>query len=415
VLNNLLLALISFKYIFSFNELSRLPNSEVMFYCHDANRGFSYSNKKYAQLIDTINELLINKGYKTITIATPISVINKNNGFGDIYLVNGIIVRSRFVHKFYQLINILFSLKLNSKIQCWVKILKKVNPKVIVGIEPSVELCIAANIMDIWVADLQHGVISDDGYYSIKYRVKYNQKGWPSCIFCWDKATEIYIKKNLQQYVEVFETGNPWLDRFRFPDSQDTLVQSFLHNENDIDNHKKIILITLQWGDLISKFGKTGIPPELIQIIKDLSPEYSWWIRLHPLYLNSSKHNEITQNLALEFSNNSNICWEKPTELPIPVVLSKSNLHITISSAVTKEAALFHVKTALLSPDINSLNKWFSYELSSGFAEIIDLKKDELKEWILNNIDINSDKPITSNSNRSLMSNILFKKLNNEN
>ena len=53
--------LLKIKYIFHIDLVRRLPRADVLLICHDADRGFELNGKKYAHLLDSINEMLISE------------------------------------------------------------------------------------------------------------------------------------------------------------------------------------------------------------------------------------------------------------------------------------------------------------------------------------------------------------------
>ena len=88
------------------------------------------------------------------------------------------------------------------------KIFKKIEPKKILAIQPSIELCIAAKKMNIKTFDVQHGIITDVNYYNLSKRHSFNQLGWPDYILCWDKESELRLKRVLYyQLSELQEKG----------------------------------------------------------------------------------------------------------------------------------------------------------------------------------------------------------------
>jgi hypothetical protein len=200
----------------------------------------------YAQILDSLNERFKDKGLNTITIAKPYSRFFGSKAFGDVRLLDG-----TFARAYYGNI-ILNSLQQgknkNLVVNAWHHIVEKVCPKVIVGIQPSPELCIAAKSEGIEVWDLQHGVISGESYYGESYREEFGGRGWPDGILCWDARSEKWISENVKEDIQTRVVGNPWFLRFMHPRPYDELVTSVNKDLQNIKTIKPVILVTLQWG-----------------------------------------------------------------------------------------------------------------------------------------------------------------------
>jgi hypothetical protein len=148
-------------------------------------------------------------------------------------------------------------------------------------------------------------------------------------------------------------------------------------------SNRKKILVTLQWGlDQCPNHHKTGMPVGLISCIKETSVSFDWWIRVHPVMLQGNRRAATFSMLKKEFSSYENVYWEYCTDMPLPIVLAQTDLHITVSSATTIEAGWFGIRTALLSADYKYLLNWFSEELSSEIAEFVLPQCDAIRRWV---------------------------------
>ena len=370
-----------------FNELKKIPRSDVLLVCTDGDRSFNYYNKKYAPLLDSVNEKLVEAGIKTVTISLPITEIKSNTAYGNVFSVNGLIARARIRDSIGRLANRRNHSKNSNLLRAWSKILEKIQPKLIIGIQPPCELCIAAKHKHICVNDLQHGILSDEGYYGLNYREQYSQSGWPDFILCWNESSADWIHKNLNDLIGTKVIGHPWISRFMHPSSSDMLVQKYLPLLNGKhESNRLTILITLQRAELSSPVNhELGIPLELIRLIKDSKLGYQWWIRIHPVMLHGEGRLKTLSSLEKEFKNCSDVHWNHCTELPLALVLQKVDLHITSSSAVTIEASWFGIKTALLNQNTDLLLTWLRKEINNGSAEIVLPEFESIDRWIKSN------------------------------
>lgn len=365
------------------DDLYNLQPASVLLVCHDADRGFILEGKKYAQLLDSINDRLSSVGIAALTISLPFS-IESTVAYGRVFNVNNLLARALLVDKVCRLIGKKGLSRDNRRVRAWSLVLDRVMPTVIIGIQPPIELCMAAKSNGILVADLQHGIISNEGYYGLAYRASYGQEGWPSCVLCWNRTSATLIESEVGRLTTARVIGNPWFLRFINTSKADRLVSQWQEKMTSVGhNNRKIILITLQWGfDHFHSNHKIGIPIGLLSFIKGHGLAFDWWIRVHPVMLQGSLRAETFLKLKNEFVFHKNVYWEHCTDFPLPVVLANTDLHITLSSATTIEAGWFGIKTALLSSDYEALNKWFSDEITNGIAEIVPAESECISRWI---------------------------------
>lgn len=351
-----------------------------MLVCHDVDRGFLWEGMRYAQLLDSINDRLMISGINTISVSAPFSKKTEIN-YENPVNVNGLMARALLLDKFRSI----FLPKhhgSNSAIRAWTVLLDRISPKIIIGIQPSAELCIAAKLKGIWIADLQHGILSGEGYYGLAYRKKFDQTGWPSCILCWNPASLRWVEDNIAGFVRATVIGNPWIIRFINRLESDKLVLSTSTHPIPNSRGRLKVLVTPQWGVQFEQHRPTGISIGLLNFIKLSGQAYDWWIRIHPVMLNNGGRESAFSTLEKEFSNYANVYWEHSTELPLPQILAQVDLHVTLSSAVTIEAGWFGIPTALLGDNISDLMIWLGSEIENGSAEIVKADHDCIAQWI---------------------------------
>ena len=75
-----------FSESWKYGEIKKLVPADVLLICGDGDRSYNYSGKKYAHLLDSVNELLMDTGLKTITIADPYSNVYGKKAFGNVLL-----------------------------------------------------------------------------------------------------------------------------------------------------------------------------------------------------------------------------------------------------------------------------------------------------------------------------------------
>lgn len=372
--------------LFNTGELNHAEKAKILLLCHDNNRGYNYNGKKYSQLLDTINEKLMARGVKTITLATPLSFIDPSSAFGNVLIINGLLLRAILLDKLIYHVTGKARVD-NYRVKAWTRIFRKIEPAVVIGIQPTPEMCIAARAENVVIYDLQHGLVGNDaGYYGNSYRDKYGQRGWPDCILCWDQESADVIGKCTGSSVKFKVVGNPWFMRFKFVSSDDDLV-AIATNSLCNDSASKIILVTTQWGmGQHHGFHVSGIPQSLLDTMRMQRQGVTWWLRLHPVQIQEPAKSSLYKQLEFEFSGCNNVVWEPCSESPLPVVLSKVSLHLTSHSGVTVEASWYGIPTGLLYDRRDLLNEWLSKEISTGIAEILNADSKSINDWIDRNL-----------------------------
>jgi hypothetical protein len=372
-----------FSHAWRYRELKNLGSADVLLICADGDRSYQFAGKKYAHLLDSVNELLISKGLQTVTIADHYAAIYGTEAFGNVVCINGMMARASFRYAIIRRTSTITKDN-NPIIKTWDKIVKKVKPRLIIGIQPSFELCIAAKQNNIWIADLQHGALSDTAYYGLKYRSGVNQMGWPDCVLSWDNTSTNWLEKNLDGKVTARMIGNPWFLRFIEDNPYDKLVKEASAVMSHQKNGKPVILVTLQWGQIQSAVNhEIGTSASLVNFIKsNEGKKFTWWLRIHPVQLRGVDGQVFLKTLNDEFGNNENVSWTTASENPLPLVLQHVDLHITLQSAVTIEAGWFGIKTALLHPRTDLSYEYFKEQVDQGMADIISPDETAITNWI---------------------------------
>lgn len=364
---------------------------DVLFVDTDDNRGFCYNGVWHSHLLDSINHLLIKENVNTYTVSRYMSWINDNVKYGNIINIEKYLKYHYipfYLYKFMHFnINRKSSDAIESRIFMWLRILENICPKHIIGIQPPAELCIAAHIKGIWIADLQHGVY-EGSYYNEEYRAKYNQLGWPSCFLCWDDHSEKKIKKVVEKYSSLKVIGNPWFNRFILDEKDDDIVRNTSREADFITHDKKNILVTLQHNiegqkqNLKISDIDFGIPLDFLKLVIEETIDINWLIRIHPIVLSRFSPNVVDKYLFEIFHGLDNIEWKKSSTIPLPLILKNTDMHITYNSSVAIEASWFGIQTIMFTNNISDL-KTFDFLINNRFVKAITNDKDKLIECIL--------------------------------
>jgi hypothetical protein len=375
---------------------------DVLLVCNDADRNLLSRGVWYAPILDTIQSDLLRRKISCLGIARILSQIRGVRAYGLVYAQDGPFLRGATEKILRQKLLRRYRYSTIEE-RCWGRILDETMPKFVIGILPSRELCCAAHRRNIPVADLQHGVINQaakrtlknqtgcsDDYYSLAIR-RYEPKTWvPDYALCWDRCTakgfESWAFAALKTVPVVI--GNPWFDRFRHAEKEDSLVQNLI-SDSSVSNQaayspKPLILVTLQWGR--SEIPNGIISDELIECIKETSDKYNWHIRLHPNQIKGMAAEEMPAFLRIfkeQLASHSN--WKWATYSPLPAVLSRTRLHVTWYSSTVIDAAVYGIPSCLLNQELRpggKLEGAFSGIIESGLACIVANDKLALNDWI---------------------------------
>lgn len=332
-----------------------LPHADVLTFACDNDRYIDYLGKKYSPLIDTVTDDLESKGVSVVSITRIASRIKGDLSHGRVFSPEGAFARALILKRIKSLL--LGGKKYpysKSEEKIWDSILRKVQPKAVIGIMPSRELCTVCHRYGVWVADLQHGVISKKHpWYSPDFRA-HEPDSWLPNVICWDDDAEFTIKSWNNKKVEIIKTGNPWINRFINGDESDKLLYVLKEKYPTlVDNRKSKILISVSWGcgDL---GGNNFIPKALEEFILKNRDRYTFLFRLHPNMLQGfATHDGVG---FFKYYNNvykqHGIDWQQSTEMPLPLLLSSIDIHITWASSVCIEAAMMGKKTLTLNPKL---------------------------------------------------------------
>jgi hypothetical protein len=353
----------------------RLPkNVDILFLCHDVHRHARKYDKWYSSLIDPMNEEF-NSQFNCLTISTPFSKLFGRKCYGDVRIHSFKIIVA-FLKRIvlYRSLN-LIKVENDPLISAYYKILKHLNPKIVIGIQPSVEFCVAAKKLNIQTYDMQHGLISDVNYYAIKKRESINQVGWPDFVMCWDVQSAERLIRITEGNAKPLVTGNP---------SYHSNAGRDLHNSQVIV-HERVydmeILVTLTYLDYNDyhddqNYRDIGLPTPMVNLIKS-SPNVFWRLRLHPVQLKFAKK-RVDSILTNVFSNNRNIDWLLYSSLSFGAAISGCNGHMTVGSASALDAFQNSVPTILIGcpgvADIKKAELYFSEYIQSGVVKFIDGK-----------------------------------------
>ena len=356
----------------------KLPqNIDVLFLCQDVHRHSMKKGRKYSPLIDSLIDYINDKNGKLriATLATPFSKDFGRGCYSEVYNANNYVlygIIKRFIKSgSFELLDpsndpLVFEYE---------KLLRRLNCKIVIGIQPSVELCLAASRVGIITFDLQHGLISDVNYYNINKRKKVNQSGWPNFVLCWDKESVLRLNKFSNNAVTSFVIGNPSY----LKESNICANKEYLNTMNFKNDFKIQFLVTLTFHDYGFVFediyyNDIGVPQNLVQIMRS-TPDIFWRIRLHPVQrrFHYKKTDKLLKSI---FQNQQNVDWEFASNVNFSDAVRGCNGHLTVSSASALDASILGIKTLFVGSndtvDYNKIYFFFQEYIDNGKMQYIE-------------------------------------------
>ncbi len=387
-----------------FKKIDKIGQVEILYACHDNSRTVFLNNKYYSPLIDSL--ILKLKDYSNITLALPFSKHSGNKTNGNTINLNLYVIVAIIKRVIFSGTIALKNINNDPLIKFYNKLYQKLNLKLIIAIQPSIEMCIAAKKNKIKIIDVQHGIIETEdsnNYYSLNKRALHDNKGWPDYILCRNKHSFNTVLK-LKDFTKPFLIGN--LNKFFY--------QNFYsHNKDNYfpKANSKTILFTFQptytsYFAKKNKFKGIVFPKELYKLIS--KSNYNFLLKLHPSQIHKKGlfklHLKVLDKL---FSVYKNVDFKICNDRPLDYSLANSDIHITFNSASLFDAYDYGLKTILLDDKFKRLYHYFGelmdsnyvivdpkleIDLSNHFYDTIDKKQNEdlnslrFEEFILKNI-----------------------------
>lgn len=217
-------------------------------------------------------------------------------------------------------------------------------------------LCLAALRRGITAVDLQHGVTIQNPAY--EGWTRFPRGGYellPRVFWCWTERDAQPVRawpEAARERHRPLVGGQPWAALW------ERLGRS------DSPNHERIdairgpalnVLVALSWSSALS---------ETIREVLRASPaDWTWWIRLHPTM--EAEREPIRTWCAGNVRARTEV--DEPSDLPLPLLLGRADVHVTHNSTVVQEAAACGLPSVVI--DRNA-EKIYAAEIGSGWARL---------------------------------------------
>jgi len=212
------------------------------------------------------------------------------------------------------------------------------------------------------VIDIQHGVQGPlhPGYGRMPPPPPTGFGVVPDIFWVWssDESITINAWAGADGPHRAFVGGNPWLDMWRKGTAPSfSTIKQRAEELHRLAGGKQIALVTLQ----------AGLSPDqqlepLRELVSLSGRRWVWWIRLHPAM------SQTPDSIGALFDHETNsVEVTTPSHLPLYAVLPHADVHITHSSSTVIEAALFGLRSVIMSPYGAEL---FPREIAEGVAVV---------------------------------------------
>ncbi len=369
------------KYIFS--DLCTEEKTQYVEYillCHDDHRSVICNSKYYSPLTDSILDKLNNSGFSSRSFAIPYSKLSRGQAYGNPHSLSGPYSRARVIQKIYQFSIGKFKKNRSDRkliVRFWINFLKKYNPREVICVQPSEELCSAGKICGVLISDIQHGIMDETRYYGSRENWQFSKEGVPDRVYCWDEHSASTIKKKWSQ-VDAVVFGNPFFQRLKishkeFLDAKSEYILDKLMG-------KRVVLISLQYDE--NSLSTIDIPQEIVESIKSCQVDgVTFCVKFHPVQLRNISHNKLINIFKKTYGDK---LWHSiidVSDVPLLISLKFINYQIAASSASAIDAANFKVKTGFWEQN-KKIENWFRSYIDSGFVEFLPKNHIEISKKI---------------------------------
>jgi hypothetical protein len=318
---------------------------DILYYCHDVHRFVIVEGKLYSPLIDVLHQHTGED--RGLSCVAPFSKLLAANCFINVKNYNLPVLIGLLMRLVCYRNICLTTIENDPVINAYSYIFRKIGCRVVVAVQPSIEMCIAAKHQGIKIFDLQHGVIAGAAYYSLNRRSKFLQAGWPDAVLCWDLISRKRVLSESGGCVKAVLVGHP---AFATDEGRKLLNFPGVTGSQNGD-YSLIILVSLAWHEYGDRFeDKTfevlGIPIELVQLIQRMKSVF-FRIRLHPV---QSRYSRLKVMSVLEqiFADCLNVNFLDFNDCYIGAAFAGCGGHITVSSAASIEAWQLRIRTLLV-------------------------------------------------------------------
>lgn len=218
--------------------------------------------------------------------------------------------------------------------------------------------CLAARRRGVQSVDVQHGVTARNPAYDGWTR--FPDGGYvllPDRFWCWSERDAGPVSgwpAAAARRHRPLVGGHPWA---AFWQHAGPLADEFRKRIAAIKGSGPNLLLTLSWS--------SGLTEAHRQVLTASPADWTWWVRLHPSM--ETERREIRR--WCEQHGAGRIRVDEPTDLPLPLLLQESDVHVTRNSTVIQEAAACGLPSVAID---RRAEEMYGHELESGWAVLAE-------------------------------------------
>lgn len=359
----------------------------VLFSCSDVDRGMTQDGRRYSPLLAGIRDIVEELGLQSANLTHPLAVLRSAQVRDGTITLN---YRSLALRVAALLLLPLgrrraAAARERLEVRMYRRLLQSLRPAAVFSIQPPFALSQAARQLGIKVIEAMHGtnVYLDDKIFCA--HMDKPDHMLPHVVLAFDDVTHATFTTLARGHDTVaLRADDPWLHACRRHRER--------WNLSTAAGAAKRILVTLQWGydgerETLANIIPNGvIHPALDAAIGALAGRnIAVWLRLHPIQMTAPgyrHHRRIVQALA---QRHPHVEYERPTALPLPLLLEQASGHITMCSSSVGEAAVAGVPSLLLCPTLRpggAHDGMFRELEHAGYASFGTLDTQAIVDWI---------------------------------
>lgn len=373
---------------------SKLKKKNFLFLCHVTDMGETVNGELYSKLLDPIFEQLKKRDHSCLHITRDLSP-NGDKTFNNSISYNQLrLFYSEWwwlKRNFLKIFNFILPKRYNHTISddldidFYNSIITKSKVQAIFCISAFSKLCEISTLRGVKIIEVLHGI-----GYTLPLPPNFDEslpkEQLPDIILSFDDvSTKTFSILSEKNKLMVRQIENYWYKMFK-----EGRIPEEWKSSLDTKQYKKTILYSLQWGydhdhEHFEGILDNGIMPDsILELIKRTENDILWLLRLHPIQLRSKKYESHRLFIKELTEKRSNVEYQLSSTLPLPSVLQIADLHISMISMTTYDAAYFGLKSLIMCPSLDTIYSSMFLDLQSrGYAKKVNYKEiDEILKFI---------------------------------
>ncbi len=242
------------------------------------------------------------------------------------------------------------------------RLLAGVQPKAVMGTcyysLVGMAMSLAASRAGVPSIDVQHGVTQRNPAYDGWTR--FPTGGYailPDRFWCWTDHDAAPIERwpaEARSHHSAFVGGHPWVALW---ETEQSRTSEYVEQIDRMRGGALNVLVTLTWS--------SGWSDALKAIVRGAPASWRWWIRLHPTM--EGARPQIARWCADNVAERAFVA--QPTDLPLPLLLRRADVHLTHNSSVVQEATAVGTPSVMI--DRRGLDV-YTDDLASGWAQFAE-------------------------------------------